>query len=179
MAGPRPNFGFAYNAARDNYMVNDEQMRVIRRIFQGVGAEGKTMYAVKAASDKERVAPPLEGRFWSLKYIRDCINDDVYRSHSYEELSALVSPEVAARLDPSGTYGEWWFNRRRYETRHIAESGPDGQRRYRRQNRVREKPRSEWVAVPVPDPGIPREWVDRAREAIKDNAKPSANANRT
>jgi hypothetical protein len=44
---------------------------------------------------------------------------------------------------------------------------------------VSEKPRSEWVAVPVPDPGIPREWVDRAREAIKDNAKPSANANRT
>ena len=32
--------------------------------------------------------------------------------------------------------------------------------------------------MPVPDPGIPREWVDAAREAIKDNAKPSANANR-
>jgi site-specific DNA recombinase len=43
---------------------------------------------------------------------------------------------------------------------------------------LREKPRSEWIAVPVPDPGIPREWVDSAREAIKDNAKPSANAHR-
>ena len=31
----------------------------------------------------------------------------------------------------------------------------------------------------MPDPGIPREWVERAREAIKDNSKPSANANRT
>ena len=30
----------------------------------------------------------------------------------------------------------------------------------------------------MPDSGIPPEWVDRAREAIKDNAKPSANASR-
>ena len=128
MAGPRPNFGFAYNAARDNYVVNEEQMRVIRRIFREVGGEGKTMYAVKAAFDKERASPPLEGRFWSLKYIRDCINDDVYRPHSHEEVSALVSPEVAARLDPSETYGVWWFNRRRYETCHIAESGSESPR---------------------------------------------------
>jgi len=32
--------------------------------------------------------------------------------------------------------------------------------------------------MPVPDSGIPREWVDAAREAIRDNAKPSANAHR-
>ena len=32
--------------------------------------------------------------------------------------------------------------------------------------------------MPVPDPGIPREWVDAAREAIKDNIRPSANADR-
>ena len=77
-----PDYGFEYNDARDNYVVNEEQMRVIRRIFREVGPEGKTMYAVKAAFDKERVAPPLEGRFWSLKYIHVCINDDVDRLHS-------------------------------------------------------------------------------------------------
>jgi hypothetical protein len=26
--------------------------------------------------------------------------------------------------------------------------------------------------VPVPDPGVPREWVDAAREAIKGNCRP-------
>src|SRR3712207_8821992 len=57
----------------------------------------KTMYAVKAAFDKERVAPPLEGRFWSPKYIRDCINDDVYRPHSYEE----VADRKSTRLNSS------------------------------------------------------------------------------
>ena len=30
---------------------------------------------------------------------------------------------------------------------------------------------SEWVAIPVPDAGIPREWVERARAAVKDNAR--------
>jgi len=74
VAGPRPNFGFQYNDARDNYVVDEEQMRVIERIFQGVGAEGWTMYAVKAALDREGVAPPLGGKFWSLKYIRHRIN---------------------------------------------------------------------------------------------------------
>ena len=32
------------------------------------------MYAVKAALDREGVAPPLGGKFWSLKYIRHRIN---------------------------------------------------------------------------------------------------------
>jgi site-specific DNA recombinase len=178
VAGPRPNFGFQYNATRDNYVVDQEQMQTIRRIFREVGAEGKTMYAVKAALDREGVVPPLGGRYWSLKYIRDRIHDDVYRPHSFEEVSALVSPEVTLRLDPAKSYGVWWFNRRRHESRHVAESGLDGKRRYRRQSRVTEKPRSEWIAVPVPDSGIPREWVDRARDAIWDNAKPSANARR-
>jgi site-specific DNA recombinase len=178
VAGPRPNFGFRYNAARDNYVVDEEQMQIIRRIFREVGAEGKTMYAVKAALDREGVAPPLGGRYWSLKYIRDRINDDVYKPHSYSEVAALVSPEVALRLDPSESHGVWWFNRRRHETRYITESGPGGERRYRRQSRVTEKPRSEWIAVPVPDSGIPRAWVDAARDGIEGNAKPSANAHR-
>ena len=178
VAGPRPNFGFQYNATRDNYLVDEEQMQTIRRIFREVGAEGRTLYAVKAALDQECVTPPLGGRYWSLKYIRDRVHDDVYRPHSFEEVSALVSAEVALRLDPSKSYGVWWFNRRRHETRHIAESGPGGERRYRRQSKVSVKPRSEWIAVPVPDSGIPREWVDRAREALKDNAKPAANSHR-
>ena len=31
------------------------------------------------------------------------------------------------------------------------------------------KPREEWVAVPVPDSGIPRQVADAARDAVKDN----------
>ena len=37
-----------------------------------------------------------------------------------------------------------------------------------------EKDKSEWIAVPVPDSGISREWVDAAREAVRNNKKPSS-----
>jgi site-specific DNA recombinase len=40
------------------------------------------------------------------------------------------------------------------------------------------RPREEWIALPVPDPGIPREWVDAARVGIKDNHPPSSNGRR-
>jgi site-specific DNA recombinase len=158
--------------------VHEEQMGVVRRIFREVGAEGRTLYSVKADLNREGVPSPSGDRYWSLKYIRDRVNDDLYKPHAYSEVSALVSPEVALRLDPHKSYGVWWFNRRRHEVRHVVEGGPGGERRYRRQSRVTEKPRREWIAIPVPDAGVPRAWVHAAREAIEDNARPSANANR-
>ncbi len=177
IAGTRPNYGFRYNDARDNYVVDEESMRIIGRIFRMMGAEGQTMHAVKRAFEREGVRPPLSGKYWSPKYIRECIRDDVYRPHAFEEVRKVVTPEVAARLDPTLNYGIWWFNRRRTETKQVSEMGPEG-RRYRRRIKVTDKPRSEWVAVPVPDSGIPREWIDAAREAIKDNRRPSANSDR-
>ena len=54
----------------------------------------------------------------------------------------------------------------------------DGKRHYRRRAKHTPKPRSEWIAVPVPDPGIPREWVDAAREAIAGNKRTSKNGGR-
>ena len=177
IAGARPNYGFLYNAARDNYVVDEERMPVIARIFRMIGAEGQTMHAVKRAFEREGVRPPLGGKYWSPKHIRECIRDDVYRPHTFEEIKRVVTSEVAATLDPSLNYGIWWFNRRRTETKQVSEMGPDG-RRYRRRIKVTDKPRSEWIAVPVPDSGIPREWIDATREAIKDNRRPSANSDR-
>jgi site-specific DNA recombinase len=178
LAGPRPPFGFRYNDARDNYVVDEEAMRVIKRIFHMVGGEGHTMHAVRLAFNQEGIRSPLGGRFWTPKALTDRLNDDVYRPHTYEEIRALVSPEVALRLDPKKRYGIWWFNRRRYETKQVAETGPNGERRYRRVGKLSDKPRSEWIAVPVPDSGIPRELVDAARESIEKNTRPSANGER-
>ena len=177
IAGARPNYGFRYNEARDNYVVDERSMSVIGRVFRMIGAEGQTMNAVKRAFEREGVRPPLGGKYWSPKHIRECIRDDVYRPHTFEEVRRVVTPEVAATLDPTRSYGIWWFNRRRTETKQVLEMGPDG-RRYRRRIKVTDKPRSEWIAVPVPDSGIPREWIDATREAIKDNRRPSANSDR-
>jgi site-specific DNA recombinase len=176
LAVHRPPYGFRYNDARDNYLVDAERMAVIKRIFRMVGVEGYTMNATRLAFNREGVRPPA-GQFWSPKYLREAIKDDVYRSHSYEEVAELVSPDVAARLDPKKRYGIWYFNRRRYVTKQVSVNGPEG-RSYRRTTKVFDKPRSEWIAVPVPESGIPREWVDAAREAIKDNKRQSANGDR-
>jgi len=176
LAVHRPPYGFRYNEARDNYLVDAERMAVMERIFRMVGVEGYTMNATRLAFNREGVRPP-SGEFWSPKYVREAIKDDVYRSHSYEEVAELVSPDVAARLDPKKRYGVWYFNRRRYVTKQVSVNGPEG-RSYRRTTKVFDKPRSEWIAVPVPESGIPREWVDAAREAIKDNQRQSANGDR-
>jgi len=99
--------------------------------------------------------------------------DDLYKPHSFEEVKELVSPEVAAKLDPEKCYGVWYYNRRRQRRVQVSEAGQDG-RQYRQRTTTTEGPKDEWIAVPVPDSGIPREWVDAAREAVKDNRRPSS-----
>ena len=46
---------------------------------------------------------------------------------------------------------------------------PDGTPRYRRAVKSQPVPREDWIAVPVPDAGIPKGWVLAAREAIGEN----------
>ena len=79
-------------------------------------------------------------------------------------------------MDPSLSYGLWWFNRKRTVRRQVAECGPEG-RIYRNKFKTMQKPMSEWIAVPVPDSGVPREVVDRARAAIRDK-RPSSSSKR-
>jgi site-specific DNA recombinase len=50
----------------------------------------------------------------------------------------------------------------------------DGTRRYRRIYKTLYKPRDEWIAIPVPDSGIPAEAVNRARAMLQNNPKPSS-----
>ena len=70
-------------------------------------------------------------------------------------------------------YGIWWFNRAHKTEKRVAVETPNG-REYKTRTNTVARPRSEWVAVPVPDSGIPPELVDAARDAIKDNRSPSS-----
>jgi site-specific DNA recombinase len=170
VAGPRPNYGFKFNANRDSYLIDEDKMAVIRRISRMVGAEGMTLNATRRTLEKERIPTPSGRRVWSRQYLRDCINDDVYLSHSFEEVSALILPKVASSLDPTQSYGVWYYGRERHIYSQRREVGPDGTTRYRKTKKSVPAPMEDWVAVPVPDAGIPKEWVFAAREAIKDNA---------
>jgi site-specific DNA recombinase len=172
IAPRRPRYGFRLNAARDAYEINEEEMEVVRRIFYMVGVEGRSPGSLARILQQQGVPTPTGARRWDRSFFRECILDDLYKPHSFEEVKAVVSAEVAARLDPSKRYGLWWFNRRGVKVRQVSEPGPEG-RRYRKTYRWHRKPREEWVAVPVPDAGIPREQVEAARAVVESNSKPA------
>ncbi len=173
-----PNYGFKYNAARDGYEVDEETMPVVRRILGMMGSEGHTLYGARRALERDGVPTPNGGRFWHSKVIRTYILDDVYKPHTRAEIMALVdagqmSSAVAALLDAEENYGIWWYNRRRTSRTQIATLGLNGERAYKKKSCYAYRPQEEWVAIPVPDSGVPREWVDAAREAIKENGTTS------
>ena len=99
--------------------------------------------------------------------IKRIIHNDAFRPHMFEEISALVAPEVAATLDPDKEYGVQWYNRQRVTERTVSE--PDlnspGGRRYRKTRTFKWRPKEEWIAAPVPA-CIPRSLVDTARSAM-------------
>src|SRR5215218_8873033 len=171
-----PRYGFKLNAARDCYEVDEEKMALVRRIFREV-ANGTTLQDIALKLEREGVPTPQGAKFWDRSFFRHCVFDDVYRPHSFEEVEAVVSPQVTARLDPSKVYGLWWFNRRRMTSTPVSEVSGDG-RRYGKRYSSYTKPKEEWIAVPVPDAGVPREIVDVAREQIKDNRRPSSAGHR-
>jgi site-specific DNA recombinase len=177
LAGALPNFGFKYNVSRDNYMVDEETMPVVRRIFHMVGLEKSALNLVKRALKAEGAPTPTGNKYWRTRTIRNIVLDDVYRPHTYREIEALVTPEVAGRLDPNKSYGLWWFNRERILRQQVAEVSQNG-RVYREKVKTTVRLKDEWIAVPVPDSEIPREVVDAAREAIADNRRTSSNGDR-
>ncbi len=60
----------------------------------------------------------------------------------------------------------------------TVDLSPDDRRmrkdKYKKPVRIGEKPRDQWITVPVPDAGIPLEVVEAARNAIKDNKRASS-----
>src|SRR3712207_2840098 len=121
VAGHRPHYGFRYNATRDGYEVDEAEMRVVRRIFEMVGVEGASLRAVRKALEAEGLPTPGGKKRWSQMFVRSAILDDVYRPHAHEELAALVTPKVAARLDPGRSHGVYWYNTRRNTFRRSEE----------------------------------------------------------
>jgi site-specific DNA recombinase len=171
VATTTPDYSFEYNAARDGYVVNPEKMLNVRRIFEMV-SNGSALYTVKRTLDAAGTPSPT-GRLWNVTTIREIVGDDVYRPHTVGELEGLVSPEVAVQLKPERVYGVFWFNTKRRTETQVAEIGPNG-RSYRRKVKTITKPREEWIAVPVPDAGIPRELVNAARATLKANVRTSS-----
>ena len=178
VGGHSINFGFQMNAASDGYEVDEEKMPLVRRVFRMVGEEGLALTAIARILNAEGIAGPTGGR-WNTNAVRSFVLNDVYKPHSLGEVAALVSPEVADRLHPERRYGIWWFNRERWRRHKVSQPHPSGLGRvYRWKAFATPRPRSEWVAVPVPDAGIPRESVEMARHIVSNNVACSSGGDR-
>jgi len=177
IGGHTPGYGFCYNANRDGYEVEPQNMAVVRRIFEMVGAGGESIYGVCRTLEREGIPSPKGNRVWPKPTVKDIIRDDTYRTLDYGQMQDLVvegllTADVLARLDRKKRYGVWWFNRAHKTEKRVAVETPYG-REYKTRSKTVARPRSEWIAVPVPESGIPPELVDAARDAIKDNRSTS------
>jgi len=165
------DYGFKYNETRDGYEIDPETMLVVRRIFDML-AQGESLYGVVTALERQGIKPPgahnRSGK-WDRTFVRKhVIEDDVYKPHAAEELKAA---RVTCKLDDDKRYGIFWYNR--YRTKTIKTTVPDGNggKKQKRRHKRTELPRSEWIAVPVPDAGIPLEHIEAARAAVKGNRR--------
>lgn len=171
-SGSRPNYGFTYNRRRDGYIVNESEAEVVRLIFRLMGEQKLNLYAVSKLLEESGIPAPGGGKKWYGTTIREMLKEDCYKPHTYSEMSKLVSAEVATSLDPEDRHGVFYYGRRRHISRPVAEQGGDGQKRYRRTQKISYRPRHEWIAVPVPDIGVPREHLEAARRAVANNSNP-------
>ena len=160
IAGYSPGYGYRYNDARDGLVVDEVQMRVVRRIFNMV-ARGESFYAVIKTFEREGVRSPRGQERWNRPTLRNLILNDLYRPHTFAEVAELVAPEVAATLDPDERYGIAYYGKKQVTKRQVSEAAGSG-RFYRQRIKAQVRDREQWLAVPVPDSGLPRELVDAA-----------------
>jgi site-specific DNA recombinase len=69
LAGRRPKYGFKLNATRDVYEVDEEDMRVVRRIFEMVGIDRLGLHAVRRALEREGEKSPDGKPRWDTPVI--------------------------------------------------------------------------------------------------------------
>jgi site-specific DNA recombinase len=159
-------FGFEYDRETCSYTVDESRMIHVRRMFRMLAEEGASLRGIKRAFEADGILTGGGGKRWHPSTVREMILNDVYLPHSRAELEALaasenLAPEVLSTLNPERSYGIQWYSKYKWET--------DGEGH----KLVTERPRDEWIAIPTPDAGVPREHVEAAREAIKDNVRPS------
>lgn len=171
----RTRFGFKATPDGKGYEVDEEQMRVVRRIFHMIGVEKAGIREVIRNLKRTTVLTPRGKSIWVQDTVRNLIlEEDSYKPHTYDELKEILSATVLATVDPTKTYGVYYFNRDKVVRRQVVEETPEG-RVYRTKSKTTRKDKSEWIAIPVPDAGIPRETVDAARGALNEN-KPHSKA---
>jgi site-specific DNA recombinase len=164
--GPKANFGFRFNETDDGLVIYEPEMRIVENIFS-MAASGMGPKAMQTRLYAEGIPSPTGKAMWPHRILKvQMVLNDLYKPHSYDEIAPMLSPEVAARLDPNEAYGIWWYNRRNVTTSYDTETDGDNGKRYMTRTSVRTRDEKDWIAVPVPA-YLPRKLVDQARLMIE------------
>lgn len=168
--GNQVHLGFRFaGGTAERYEIDPAKMALVTRIFRMVGAEGRSLTAVKTAFEKEGIPTPRGKVYWSTTTIRRIVENDAYLARPAGEVSELVSPEVAAALNTSEFYGVYWFGRVRMHRNYGR-----GSTKFTVEHNARE----EWIAIPVPDCGVPPGWVLASRERVANRVRQIAKPRR-
>ena len=161
--GNQVHFGFRFAGGKaERYEVDEAKMALVERIFRMVGAEGCSLTSVKRAFESEGIPSPRGGKYWSTTTLRRIVENNVYLARPAEEVAELVAPEVVAGLGPELLYGVYWFGRVRMHRNYGR-----GSTKFT----VEHNDREEWVAIPVPDCGVPPGWVIAARKRVANRVR--------
>lgn len=125
-----------------------------------VGAQGWSLTRVKNTFEREGVRTPGGSLRWETSIVRRIIQNDAYLSRTKEEVASLVDPAVAEKLDGE-RFGIYWYGQFQASRNYTGRKAFD----------VRPQDPKDWIAVPIPDAGIPPEWVRAARERIRANTR--------
>jgi site-specific DNA recombinase len=162
-----PPYGFLYDEPGDALIVSELEMAVVEKVFR-MAAEGLGTWTIQARLHAAGVPAPMGWPVWDIMVIKRLVLNDLYKPRSYEEMAELLGPEALSRLEPGSLYGVQWHNRRKTTTRMVSEPDGNGGRRYRKRRTTQQRPREEWIAVPVPS-SIPAAVVEAARQRIGEN----------
>src|SRR5687768_12622415 len=118
----RPDYGFKYDETGDAYVVAEEEMRSVRRIFLHVSA-GETLNSIKRKLELEGVSPPMNGHragvYWTPSFLSQARDEGVARQ-------ACRDRQRATQLHKDGREGHHNRPRTRRRTRRTG-----GDPRYR------------------------------------------------
>jgi site-specific DNA recombinase len=166
---PIAKYGYRFNEARNGMVIHEREMAVVEKIFR-MAAEGYGVGKIQSSLYAAGIPSPRGRDVWDRRVIRKIVASDEYRPLTFDEIKELVSPEVAARLDPAKRYGVQWYNRDKAIVRTVSEPDGNGGRRYKQRKTLYRRPREEWLAIPVPaSDRLPRELVDQARTTMDAN----------
>ncbi|MDP8939774.1 MAG: recombinase family protein [Actinomycetota bacterium] len=163
----KPPYGFRVKDSGSGLEVSEPEMMIAGKVFR-MAAEGFGLHAIQTRLYHEGILSPTGKPVWDVQMIKKLVENDAYRPHTFEEVSRLVSPEVASNLDPEKRYGIQWYNRQKTTTRTVSEPDGNGGRRYRKRRTFQWRPREEWIAIPIElGSHLPEALVDQARAAFE------------